>query len=69
MTAGRPLKFESEIMKKAFKIKYNDSGESVCIAETYSEAESKFLNSGYGGDDVNIKEIYLISSSQEEVIL
>ncbi len=46
---------------KTFLLDFNDFGQISIIAESYSKAESIFLNSKIGGDKVNIKEIKLIS--------
>lgn len=47
---------------KVYQVEYNDVGQVCVAAESYSEAEKKFLNSWEGGDDVNIKKIILINN-------
>ena len=45
---------------KCYKVEFNDFGTVYVFAESYKEAEEKFIKSGDGGENPTIKTISLL---------
>ena len=52
-------------MKETYEVKFNDFGVCYVIAHDFSDAESKFLISGYAGESGTIKSIVKVSETNE----